>query len=116
MKQKLLLLILPMLLLTVTLKAQNHVWDFGTNSSGNWPLNATALATTTVVDGLTLEPGGGSGFGVVDANNTTWFSGTPQEYVSSQRFKMGGKSDVDPAVDGTNVLPTSRYITFPVSG
>lgn len=106
-----------MLLLTTLSYAQDHVWDFGTDTA-TWPVNPTELSTTTVVDGLTLEPGGGSGFGIVEANSTTWFAGTADEYISINRLRYGGasfgsSSDVPPAA---GYMPTRRYLIIPVDG
>lgn len=114
MKQKLLLLILPCFLFTMGIQAQDHVWDFG-NDTVNWPENPTALTENTTVDGLTQVPGGGSGFGIVEANSATWFAGTSEEYTSINRWKAGGNSNIDPS-DGVTFMPTRRYLTFPVDG
>jgi len=110
MKQKLLFIIFPVLLFAATLQAQNHVWDFST-----WPDNATALTVDTTYDGLTQVPGGGSSFGIVEANSSTWFVGTANEYISTKRWKPGGNSGIDPS-GGVDFMPTRRYLTFPVSG
>jgi len=118
MKTKLLLLILPVLVLTSPLYAQDHVWDFG-NDTTNWPENSSGVSTTTVVDGLTLQPGDAS-FAVIDGNNASWdavdFEELDEDYSASQRFKWGGSSSVDPAVDGTDVMPTRRWMEIPVDG
>jgi hypothetical protein len=114
MKQKLLLSIFYLLLFTVTMQAQNHVWDFG-NDTTNWPVNSTALTVDTTVDGLTQVPGGGSGFGLVESNSSIWFAGTANEYTSVNRWKAGGNSGIDPS-GGVDFTPTRRYLTFPVSG
>ncbi|MBN1463226.1 MAG: T9SS type A sorting domain-containing protein [Paludibacteraceae bacterium] len=114
MKKHLLFIFLSVIFFTVTLQAQNKVWDFG-NDDINWPLNATALTVETTVDGLTQVPGDGTGFGVIDANAATWFAGTSDEYVSVKRWKSGGNSGIDPS-DGVTFMPTKRYLTFPVSG
>jgi len=110
MKQKLLLFILPMLLLTTLSYSQDHVWDFG-NDTTNWPLNPTELTVDTTVDGLTQVPGGGTGFGIVEANSSSWGDG----YTSVNRWKSGGNSGIDPS-GGVDFLPTRRYLTFPISG
>lgn len=114
MRKKLLLVILPMLLFVATIDAQNKVWDFG-NDTANWPVSSAALTAETTVDGLTLVPGGGSSFGVVEANSAIWFSGEANEYTAVNRWKSGGNSNVDPS-DGVTFMPTRRYITFPVDG
>lgn len=113
MKKFLLFSILPVILFTVTLQAQNKVWDFG-NDVTNWPVGP-AFTVTTTVDGLTLVPEDGSGFGIIEANSATWFSGTADEYISINRFKGGGNSGIDPS-DGVTFMPTKRYLTFPVDG
>ncbi|MFH6767899.1 T9SS type A sorting domain-containing protein [Gaetbulibacter aquiaggeris] len=109
MMKKLLLFILPMMLCVVTLQAQNHVWDFG-NDTTNWPVDAVGVTSTTVVDGLTLEPGGSS-FAVIEANSATF----PDGYTSINRFKFMGSSSIDPS-DGSTFVPTRRFMTFPVDG
>lgn len=110
MKQQLLLFILPLALIGTTIHAQDKVWDFG-NDTVNWP-EGGAITSTTIVDGLTLEPGdGGTGFGVIDGNNATWEDG----YTSTQRFKSGGNSGIDPS-DGETFIPTRRYMSFPIDG
>ncbi|WP_338407115.1 T9SS type A sorting domain-containing protein [uncultured Flavobacterium sp.] len=113
MKKNLLFILLFVILFTANSQAQNKVWDFG-NDVTNFPVGPE-LSTTTVVDGLTLEPGGGSGFGVVESNSATWFADTAAEYVSVNRFKGGGNSNVDPS-DGVTFMPTRRYLSFPVEG
>ena len=110
MTKKLLFIILPMLFMTTLITAQDHVWDFG-NDTTNWPTNATALTVDTTVDGLTQVPGGGSGFGIVEANSSSWGDG----YTSVNRWKAGGNSGIDPS-GGVDFMPTRRYLTFPVSG
>ena len=114
MKKQLLFSAILGIAFTLTTSAQNKVWDFG-NDTTNWPLNPTALTTTTVVDELTLEPGGGSGFGIVEGNSATWFSGTANEYSSINRFKVGGNSGIDPS-GGSAFTPTRRYLSFAVNG
>lgn len=103
MKQKLLLIILPVLIFTATLQAQNKVWDFG-NDTANFPV-APGFSDTQVRDGLTLV-GGGSNFATVEANSSTW----PDTYSSTNRLKSEGSSSV------SSGLPTRRYMEFPVSG
>jgi len=110
MKRKLQLLSTCLALITVSMQAQEKVWDFG-NDETTWPVNSNAITTTTLVDGLTLVPGDGSGFGIVEANAATWEDG----YTSINRFRFGGNSGIDPA-GGTDFLPTRRYLTFEVDG
>lgn len=110
MKKKLLLIILPIMLISLVIQAQEKVWDFG-NDTTNWPESSAAITTTTVIDGLTLEPGeNGANFGVIDANNTSWDDG----YSATQRFKFGGNSGVNPA-DG-DFIPTRRFLKFSIDG
>lgn len=112
MKQKLLLIILLVLFFTAALRAQNHVWDLG-NDTANWPTTA-GFDVTTTIDGLTVVPGG-STTGTIEAKSVTWFSGTANEYTSTNRFKLNGSSGIDPS-GGVDFMPTKRYVTFPVSG
>lgn len=100
MKQKLLLFILPMLFFSVTLKAQ-QVWDFSL-----WP-DQGEQTTTSTVDGLTIVPGSGSGFAIIESNGHTF----PDSFMSTKRFKGGGSSSGD-----ASTLPTRRYLTFDVTG
>lgn len=100
MKKKLLLFIAPMLLITATLQAQ-QVWNFSL-----WPDQGDQTETTTV-DGLTIVPGSGSGFGVIEANGYSFSDG----FDTTKRFKGGGSSS-----GSTTELPTRRYLTFDVAG
>lgn len=109
MKTKLLSIILPLALISTAVQAQDKVWDFGNDDA--WPLSSSALTTTTEVDGLTLVPEGGGGFGVIDGNNATWEDG----YSASKRFKFGGNSGIDPA-EGEEFMPKRRYLSFPING
>lgn len=104
MKQKLLLFILPVILFTATLQAQDKVWDFG-NDVTNFPLDGTGFTDTQVRDGLTLV-GGGSQYARVEANASTWTDG----YTSTNRLRGEGNSNV------SSGLPARRYMQFPVSG
>lgn len=108
MKKKLLFIILPFAIIASTLQAQDKVWDFGNDAI--WP-TGEAITVTTVIDGLTLVPGGGSGFGEIDSNNASWDDG----YSATKRFKSGGNSGIDPS-DGETFVPTQRYLSFPVDG
>ena len=53
--------------------------------------------------------------GEVERNVSTWFAGTANEYISTNRWKAGGNSGIDPS-DGLTFMPTRRYLTFPVDG
>ena len=110
MKRKLQFLALTMAFVGTTMQAQEKTWDFG-NDVTNWPVNPTAITTNTTVDGLTLVPGDGSGFAVVEPNVATWQDG----YTSVNRFRFGGNSGIDPGA-GVDFMPTRRYLTFQVDG
>ena len=107
MKTKLLLFFLPLILFSVTLQAQNKVWDFG-NDVTNFPV-AAGFTDTQVRDGLTLV-GGGSTYATVEANASTWTGGPGDGYTSINRLKSEGSSS--PA----SGLPTRRYMQFSVTG
>ncbi len=114
MKQKLLFLILPVILFTATLQAQDKVWDFA-NPSANWPLGFAGVSTPTVIDNLGLVPGDGiTNMGQIDGNNQTWTDG----FTGSQRIKQNGagvNSGVVPENDNV-YIPTKRYMYFAVTG
>lgn len=110
MKRKLQQLSACLVLIATSMNAQEKVWDFG-NDETNWPVNPTAITADTTVDGLTLVPGDGSGFGIVEANTAIWEDG----YTSVNRFRFGGNSGIDPS-NGTDFMPTRRYLTFQVDG
>ena len=114
MKQKLLLLLV--LAFTMNLQAQDKVWDFGT-----WDVNPDGILTTTVVDGLTLEPTADpamSVFGVIEAKTGKEF---PDGYISVNRFKTNN-SNTDPNGDASDPAvnvgykPLERYFSFDVDG
>ena len=102
MKRKLLYLT-SILLFTAfsSISAQTKIWDFGTWTAG------PAYLTTTTVDNLTIVPGGQTTFGVVESNSFAF----PDSYTGTMRFKFGGTSG-----GFATALPTSRYLTFPVTG
>uniref|UniRef100_UPI004048098A T9SS type A sorting domain-containing protein n=1 Tax=Mariniflexile sp. TaxID=1979402 RepID=UPI004048098A len=114
MKQKLLLFILPVILFTATLQAQDKVWNFA-NPSANWPLGFAGVSTPTIIDNLGLVPGDAiTNMGQIDGNNQTWTDG----FSGSQRIKQNGagvNSGVVPEVDMVYV-PTKRYMYFAVTG
>tara|TARA_R110002096_G_scaffold231963_1_gene421836 strand:- start:2446 stop:3279 length:834 start_codon:yes stop_codon:yes gene_type:complete len=121
MKQKLLLFILPMLLLTVTIQAQTKIWDFGGDPAytspeqiAMWPIAAfnAAEATTVEKDKLFLVgDSSGDKFGQIEnAGGATWDAGTGDEYTSVNRFKFNGGSNP------TDNLPAYSYMYFPVTG
>ncbi len=101
MKRKIFYVLMTGLFALTVMQAQTKVWDFATWTAGS------AYTATTVVDNLTIEPGGQTTFGVVEANSFSF----PDGYVGSMRFKFGGSSA---GQDG--VLPTTRFLSFPVSG
>ncbi|MFD0836745.1 T9SS type A sorting domain-containing protein [Mariniflexile aquimaris] len=107
MKQKLLFLILPVILFTATLQAQDKVWDFG-NDVTNFPV-AAGFTDTQIRDGLTLV-GGGSLYATVEANASTWPASPGGGYTSINRLKSEGSSSV------SSGLPTRRYMQFSVTG
>jgi hypothetical protein len=104
MKQKLHYSIFLMFVITLSMNAQNKVWDFG-NDDTNFPIDGTGVIGTEVRDGLTLVSGG-STFARVDNNNATW----PDGYTSVKRLRGEGSSAV------TDGLPTRRYMEIPVDG
>lgn len=104
MKQKLHYSILLMFVITLSMNAQNKIWDFG-NDVTYFPIDATGVVGTQVRDGLTLVSGG-STFAKVDSNSATW----PDGYTSVKRLRGEGSS----AVSGG--LPTRRYMEIPVDG
>jgi hypothetical protein len=106
MKQKLLLIILPMLFFTATLEAQDKVWDFGNNSGGFWPING-GTDTNIVIDNFGLFPGSGvTNFGEVQLSSKTWGDG----YSGDNRLKFNGGSSP------SGNMPTKRYFYFAVDG
>jgi hypothetical protein len=106
MKKTLLYLILPMLFSVSAINAQTTIWDFGTDTT-NWPVNAVGYAADTKIQGLGIYPApSGTTIGQVDANAYTF----TDNYVSVNRFKMGGNSAV------TGNLATARYLYFNVTG
>lgn len=121
MKQKLLLLILPMLLFTALVTAQTKTWDFGGDPTytsadqiATWPIAAfnAAEATTVEKDKLFLVgDSSGDKFGQIEnGGGATWDAGTADEYTSVNRFKFnGGSAPVDN-------LPAYSYLYIPVTG
>lgn len=122
MKQKLLLIILPMLLFTAVIEAQTKIWDFGGNSTYTspeqialWPVVAfnAAEGATVEKDALFLVgDSSGDQFGQIEnSGGATWDSGTADEYGAVNRFKFNGS--------GAGIgeyIPTHSYLYFPVSG
>lgn len=98
------LMMLPMLLIPLVSIAQNKIWDPGNNST-LWPVRASSTTLNVVTDGLS-EVAGGSTFGQVALNNSTF----PDGYTSIQRVQFNGASTV------VANKPTTRYFSFPVSG
>lgn len=100
MKQKLRLLI-PTLLLVFNVTAQNHVWDFG-NDTTNWPVNSGTTSNTTI-DGLNLIAGG-STVGAISGSANTFSDGFTSVNMMSLAAATGAPA------------PTKRGLSFPVSG
>jgi len=98
------LMMLPMLFMPLVSMAQDKIWDPGNNST-LWPVRASSTTLNVVTDGLS-EIAGGSAFGQVALNNSTW----PDGYTSTQRVQFNGASAV------TANKPTTRYFSFPVNG
>jgi hypothetical protein len=104
MKKKL-LLILPMVLFTLVSNAQNHVWDFG-NDTTNWPVNSGYNSndpSTTTIDGLTLISGG-SAVGAISASANSFSDGFTSVNMMSVASATGAPA------------PTKRGLSFPVTG
>ncbi|AXP80126.1 hypothetical protein CJ739_1033 [Mariniflexile rhizosphaerae] len=109
MKKQLLLFILPMLLLTATMQAQTHTWDFGLNSGGFW-LDLPQMAANSpdqTIDGLTFVAGTAAFGGMRNVGATATFA---DGYTPVQEWQSQGSSQ------GTSALPARRYFSFPVSG
>jgi hypothetical protein len=100
MKQKLRLLI-PTLLFAMTASAQNHVWDFG-NDTTNWPVNS-GTTTNTTIDGLNLIAGG-STVGAISSSANSFSDGFTSVNMMSLASATGAPA------------PTKRGLSFPVSG
>lgn len=110
MKKQLLLFVLPMVLFTATLQAQDKVWDFGTDDT-TWPLGG-GVSVPTLIDNLALIPGEDvTNLGQVDSNSKTWEDG----YSSTNRFKLNGSGGADPLLDA-KFVPEKRYLKFAVAG
>lgn len=100
MKQKLLLLI-PTLLFVLNANAQNHVWDFG-NDTTNWPVNS-GTTTNITIDGLNLIAGG-STVGAISGSANTFSDGFTSVNMMSLASATGAPA------------PTKRGLSFPVNG
>lgn len=100
----LLKLFVLMMFMPLVLNAQNKIWDPGNNST-LWPVRASSTTLNVVTDGLS-EVAGGSSFGQVALNNSTFSDG----YTASQRVQFNGASSI------TLNKPTTRYFSFPVDG
>lgn len=121
MKQKLLLIMVPMLLIAITIQAQSKVWDFG-GDAGSTSAEQIALwpvAAYNAAEGVTVEKdklflvGDSSGdkFGQIEnSGGKTWDSGTADEYTAINRFKSNGGSG------GVDFLPSHSHLYFPVTG
>lgn len=99
--KKNLLLIIPILLIALTSNAQNHVWDFG-NDTTNWPINS-GTTTDTTIDGLNLIAGG-STVGAISASSNSFSDGFTSVNMMSVASATGAPA------------PTKRGLSFPVSG
>lgn len=106
MKQKLLLLILPVLFFTVTTQAQK-TWNFSEETI--WPISAgiPAAGGPVVVDQLTIVPHSSSDNMAQIENSSVDFG---DGFTSARRFKTNGSGGASGA------MPTVRYIKFTVSG
>ena len=112
MKQKLLLFILPMLLLTTLLNAQTKTWNF----SSGWPeidgfVGYPACDPPTdcavLVDNLTIVPHTSTAnMGEITSDVIDFGDG----FVSAVRFETNGSAG------GTIESPIRRYLKFPVGG
>ncbi|MCF6130397.1 T9SS type A sorting domain-containing protein [Flavobacterium sp. AS60] len=105
MKRKL-LLILPMVLFTLVSNAQDHVWDFG-NDTTNWPVNPgynSSSPATTTIDGLTLISGGSVIGAISAASNTAFSDGFTNVNMMTVQSATGAP------------MPTKRGLSFPVNG
>ncbi|MCI9844035.1 T9SS type A sorting domain-containing protein [Flavobacterium pectinovorum] len=107
MKRKLLYLTSIVLFSALSaINAQTKVWDFGTNTA-TWPVSNVGYTTDTTIESLGIYPAAsGTTIGQVDPNSYTF----TDNYVSTNRFKMGGSSAV------TGNMPTARYLYFTVAG
>lgn len=131
MKKKLLYLTSILLFASASSNAQSVLrsWIFPSPTAVAGPGTpfvspGSAFLSTTVVEGLTLEPGGPSitTFGVCDASVLTFTDG----FSATGRIKFGGAGISVPA-PGTpltqadylsptaNFMPNQRYLSFPVA-
>ncbi len=112
MKQKLLLFILPMLLISTTLFAQTKVWNF----SSGWPesdgfvgyagCTDPAINCPVIIDNLTIVPHTSTGnMGEITADVIDFGDG----FISAVRFETNGSS-------GSSTAPVRRYLKFSVTG
>ncbi|GGK10425.1 hypothetical protein GCM10007962_00720 [Yeosuana aromativorans] len=121
MKQKLLLIILPILFFAATLQAQDKVWDFGGSDTVNWGPDATGVADNEVRDNLGIYMGttSTSNIGIIDSSNgsvSNWqTAGDIDGYSSTTRFKFNGDSGISDLGGGV-LQPSKRYIYFAVTG
>jgi hypothetical protein len=100
MNKKLLLFILPIFLISASITAQNHTWDF--SNSTIWPI-APSSTVSYSNDGLNIICGG-SAMGEIKSAPFTF----SDSYVSTNGMVAQGATGA-PA-------PTKRAVSFPVTG
>ncbi|MEN3323178.1 T9SS type A sorting domain-containing protein [Mariniflexile soesokkakense] len=109
MKQKLLLFILPMLLISTLSIAQDRDWQIGTTST-SWPADLAQMTTgEQVIDGLTVAAVSAT-FGAMRPTSSSL--NFPDGYTPNNEWPGNGSS----GSGTTNPLPTRRYFSFPVTG
>lgn len=103
-----------------TINAQTKTWDF--NDKTAFPTTTTGVSSTTVIDGLTFEPGTGvTNFAIFDSQSADFTVNYPTDtYKPTQRLNSNGASYTsgnDPVTTpGKPFAPTQRYMSFPVTG
>ncbi len=109
MKQKLLLLILPIFCLVTIAEAQNRVWEIGTTST-SWPADLAQMTTgQQEIDGLTVAAISATFGAMRPAPSGFTFS---DGYAPNNEWPGNGSSG-----SGTsNPAPSRRFFSFPVTG